>query len=313
MKTDIGSTTDELVAALVGTSTIVEDDRFGVNIDRWRQFATEAANTTVIVNLALELEVSDANRSAFEALIGHSIVERGPDGSLVIAARRPTYLPVADVVSEDGQTPPALIGFDIASESVRGQAANTARAEGTIVISEPVPTQTTGVQSFFVVKPLYRLGAELTNDAQRANASIGFVTTAITGQILIDAAQPLLPSGTRFSIQDGDTVVGSTDPAPVHGRTTTLTVAERDWTLVVDDGKDPNYSLAWLIGVATLLITGAVAVLLWTRIQAQRQHAAGRQSACPQRRPGPEARRGPHDGCRCRCRPHRGATTARRL
>ena len=69
-------------------------------------------------------------------------------------------------------------------------------------------------------------------------------------------------------------MVGSTDPAPKHGRTTTLTVAERDWTLVVDDGKNPNYVLAWLIGLATLLITGAVALVLWTRIQAQRRHAA---------------------------------------
>jgi serine phosphatase RsbU (regulator of sigma subunit)/CHASE1-domain containing sensor protein len=274
VKTDIASTTDELVAALVGTSTIVEDDSFGVGIERWRRFATEAANASVITSLALEINVSDAQRGAFESFIGGPILERGADGSLVPAAQRSSYLPVADVVAQDGQTPPALIGFDIASESVRGRAAITARDGGQVVISEPVRAQTTGLPSFFVVKPLYRLGATLDNPRQRAAASIGFVTTAVSGQSLIEAAMPLVPGATRFAIQDGVTVVGSTDPGPTHDRATTLTVARRDWTLLVDDGKDPNYSLAWLIGVGTLLITGAVAVLLWTRIQAQRQHAA---------------------------------------
>ena len=157
---------------------------------------------------------------------------------------------------------------------MRGQAAIRSRDENRIVISEPVAAQTSGLPSFFVVKPLYRLGALLDTKVQRAAASIGYVTTAVSGENLVAAAAPLLPSGTRFSIQDGDTVVGSTDPAPAAARTTVLTTAGRDWTLVVDDGKDPNYSLAWLIGLMTLLITGAVALVLWTRIQAQRRHAA---------------------------------------
>ena len=164
VKTDIGATTDELVAGLVGTSTIVQDESFGVSIDRWRLFATEAANTTVIVNLALEFKVSDADRSQFEALIGQ--LDRRAGARWESCHRRtPTDLPARGRRRFGGRCRrlPRLIGFDIASESVRGDAANTARDENTIVISEPVAAQSSGVPSFFVVKPLYRLGA-LLND-----------------------------------------------------------------------------------------------------------------------------------------------------
>jgi serine phosphatase RsbU (regulator of sigma subunit)/CHASE1-domain containing sensor protein len=273
VRTDVAATIDELLASLAGTAAIVDDDNFGVGIERWEEFAREVDDVSVINSLGLEIIVSDRNRAAFEALIGGPILEEGPDGELVPAAARPTYLPVRSIVPLTDQNR-SLIGFDIASDATRGRAAQAARDAGRVVISAPVTAQTTRLPSFFVVKPLYRLGALLDTREQRITATMGYVTTAVSGQSVIDAALPLLPGGTRFSIRDDDVLLGSTAIPPQAGRTSTISIAGRDWVLLVDDGSDPNHTLAWLLGIATLLLAATVAATLRTRIHAQRQHAA---------------------------------------
>jgi CHASE1-domain containing sensor protein len=273
VRTDLDSTVQQLLAALAGTSTVVEDDTWGVSRQRWEQFAAEATDASGVPRLALEVVVNDRSRAAFEAFIGRPILEADATGALVPARQRDSYLPVLSVQPDNDENR-ALIGFDVASEPVRANAAYSSRDTGEVVISEPVLGQTTKLPTFFVVKPLYRLGALLDTPGQRRAASLGYVSAGLSGADLIADVTPLLPSSTRFSVQDGDVVVGTTAKPPRSGNTTTVAAAGREWTVVVDDGKDPNYSLAWLIGAATLLITGAVAIVLWTRIQAQRQRAA---------------------------------------
>lgn len=275
VRTDVAASVHQVLASLAGTSAVVADENFQVNVDRWRRFASEAAERSVVDSLALEVKVPDSQRAAFEAFTGHPILERDPTtDELVPAATRDVYLPILSVAppNEDNQR---ILGFDIASEPVRAAAALVARDNDEVVISDPVTSQVTGTPSFFVIKPLYALNAPTDTPTQREAATLGFVSTGVRGDSLVNAVSSVLPRGTRFSIRDGDTVVGTTEPAPVDATTVQVEVAPgQSWEIVADDGKNANYSLAWLLGAATLLVTAAVAVVVWTRIDAQRKHAA---------------------------------------
>jgi serine phosphatase RsbU (regulator of sigma subunit)/CHASE1-domain containing sensor protein len=273
VKADVGATVNEVLASMTGSATIVADDEWEVDLDRWELFAMDAtAGSSADNQLSLVAVVTDDRRAEFEAAYG-TILELSPDGELVRAADRPGYLPVRDVASE-GAVSRRPIGFDIASEPSRAEAAVRARDSGTTQVSAPIVSLVTGTPTLLVVKPLYRLGATIDTEDQRKAASVGFVTTGVRGDALIDAALPRVPVGTRFSITDGETLIGSTSPGPGDAQATSLDAAGSTWTLTVDDGYEADYSLAWLIGVVTLLIAGALAVVAWTRIHAQRQHAA---------------------------------------
>jgi len=278
VRADVGATVNEVLASMTGSATIVADDEWDVDPDRWALFAMDAtARSNADNQLSLVAIVPDARRAEFEEDFG-PIVELSPTGELVRAPIRPTYFPVREVAA-DGGANRRPVGFDIASDPTRADAARRARDSGRTQVSAPVSSLVTGSPTLLVVKPLYRLGATLDTEDQRRAALVGFVTTGVRGDALVDAALPRVPVGTRFSITDGETLIGSTAPAPApaDSRTTTVDVESRSWTLTVDDGHDPGYALAWLIGIATVLVTAAVAALLWTRIRAQRQHAADAQ------------------------------------
>lgn len=273
VKADIDATVNEVLASMTGSGTIVDDDEWNADPDRWELFAREAtAESDADNQLSLVAIVTDDQRAAFEASIG-PIVELSPEGELVRAATRPSYLPVRAVASEGGASR-RPIGFDIASDPVRADAAVRARDSGVSQVSAPVVSLVTGSPTLLVVKPLYRLGATIDTTEQRKAASVGFVTTGVRGDSLVDTALRRVPPGTRFAMSDGDTFIGATAPAPTDADETSLDVEGRTWTLAVDDGYEADYSLAWLIGIATLLVAGALAVVAWTRIHAQRQHAA---------------------------------------
>jgi CHASE1-domain containing sensor protein len=271
VRRDLTATIDEMFAALAGGSAIADAGDDGFTLERWELFARDAVDASVMVSLALELPVSDDERAEFERTIGGPIREAGPDG-LRPSAERDSYLPVRSVVPLNDQTR-EVIGFDIASDAVRRDAAARARELGAAVISAPLNTQPSGQPAFFVNKPLYARTQPDTSQpaAPGPDEILGYMSTAVTGAMLVEDAAPLLPAGTRFTVRDGGVSVGSTDPAPRSGRTAMVAVADREWELLVDDGKRPNYSFAWLIGWATLLLIATVAIALRTRIDAQRQ------------------------------------------
>jgi CHASE1-domain containing sensor protein len=160
VKVDVSAAVNEQIVSLTGTSTIVADDSWDVDPDRWELFAREASGASRAENqLSLVTIVPDADRAAFESRVG-PIRELDPNGELVAAARRPSYLPIRAVAS-DRTTDRRALGFDLASEPTRARATERARNSGEIQISEPVVSLLTGNPTFFVVKPLYRLGATL--------------------------------------------------------------------------------------------------------------------------------------------------------
>jgi serine phosphatase RsbU (regulator of sigma subunit)/CHASE1-domain containing sensor protein len=275
VRTDVTATVDELLASLTGASTIVATDTWEVDPERWELFTLAArARSRAQNRYSYAIPVSDTARGAFEGQFG-PILEFDAQGELVQAAERASYLPIRGVAG-DSAAERRLIGFDLASEPIRSRATDRARNSGNVQFSEPVVSVVDGEPTFFVVTPLYRLGAALDTEGQRAAAWVGVVTTGVRGDAVVDATLRLVPPGTRFAIRDGDTLIGTTAIPPQEAEVTALDVAggSRTWTLAVDDGRAPNYSLPAIIALATLIITGALAVVAWTRIHAQRQHAA---------------------------------------
>lgn len=284
-RADVTATVDEAVAALAGAASILNEDGTDVDLDRWKQFAAEAVDRSIIESLGVEVEVSREQRPAFEAMVG-PILEPGPTG-LVPAGDREVYFPIRDVVPptvESGQ----LYGWDIAADPIRRAAMAEAVERGEIVISETVESQPTRRPAFFVVQPLFRMPpddrpveerrtpltpANLTIE-QRRDALVGFTTTGVVGETLTRTAAARLPPGTRFTLHDGDVELAATASRPENGATTEFTVAGRDWLLTADDGSGPNYTPAWVLAIATLLVTGSIALLLRARIQVQRLSAA---------------------------------------
>jgi serine phosphatase RsbU (regulator of sigma subunit)/CHASE1-domain containing sensor protein len=266
-RTDVTATVGELVAALAGASTIVDGSGADIALDRWTQFATAAVEVSILESLALEVAVADRDRAAFEAMVG-PILEPSPQG-LVNAGTRDRYLPVRDVVPVTDESS-RLFGFDIAADPTRRDATVDATAAGELVISAPLAAQPTGQPAFFVVKPLFRQDPAPLSPSEREAALVGFITTAVSGRSIIETAAGRLPADARFTLLDQDFEVGSTDPRPDGGEVTTFTVAGREWQLVVDDGRGPGYLPAWLLAVATLIVTASIALVLRARIQVQR-------------------------------------------
>ena len=78
-RADVTATVDEAVAALAGAASILNEDGTDVDLDRWKQFAAEAVDRSIIESLGVEVEVSREQRPAFEAMVG-PILEPGPTG-----------------------------------------------------------------------------------------------------------------------------------------------------------------------------------------------------------------------------------------
>jgi serine phosphatase RsbU (regulator of sigma subunit)/CHASE1-domain containing sensor protein len=269
IRADLTATVDELVAALVGASAIVNDDGT-IGNQRWVSFATAAVDASVLESLALEVAVSDSGRKAFEAEY-YPILEPGPEGGFVAAQRRGSYLPVRSVVpiTEESRQ---LQGFDIGADPLRLAATKEADARGSVVISAPLAARPTGQPAFFVVQPLFRPSSSNPRD-ESAEPAVGFITTAVSGQSVVDAALALLPDGTRFTIDDSGTRLGATEQSPRGGHTVSFSVAGREWQITGNDARGPSYGLAWLIGISTLILTVSIALVLRSRLQAQRQQA----------------------------------------
>ena len=158
------------LAGLSGANGIVLPDG-SVDLDAFRAYAGGVVAATSLEALAYEPVVTAAQRPAFEASSGHPIIDRGPNGPSP-APPRPLHYPVYGLVPVL-DTNRGLLGFDMAGDPVRGPAADRARDLGTVVFSEPTPSQPTGRLSFFLVRALYRPGVPLGTLASDGRPSSG--------------------------------------------------------------------------------------------------------------------------------------------
>jgi GAF domain-containing protein len=246
-------------AGLAGADGVVEPDGT-VDLEAFRAYATGVVAATALDALGYEPLVTEAERPAFEARLGVPMVER-PSAGAAPAAPRAVHYPVAEVVPMLDVNR-SVRGFDIASDPVRREAAERSRDRGTVVFSEPVPSQPTGRLSFFLVRPLYRPGLPVDTVAQRRAALVGFVSTAYVAQTLRDDLAAGLPRGTRFLVRDGDTVLATTGHEHDHVRVRTSDATGRRWTLEVSSPGGPSRAAAALIAAVTALLVAALGLVV---------------------------------------------------
>jgi hypothetical protein len=184
-----------------------------------------------------------------------------PSSGAGLAPPRPLHYPVLEVVPVTDANR-GVLGFDIASDPIRREAAEAARDRGTVVFSQPVPSQPSGRQSFFLVKALYRPGMPIDTVGQRRAALVGFVSTAYGADVLADDLADGRPRGTSFEVWDGRTRLADRGSSDRQGRTTTTSATGRRWTLTVASGGSPSRALALGSAGTTLALLAGLALFL---------------------------------------------------
>lgn len=252
----IEGSTSASASALAGAGGLVDDDGT-VELGGFRTYAREVVEVSPIDVVALVSVVPHADRAGFEGTTGGPIVDQR-DGRPVPASTRSLYYPVAAVEPIAGRA--RAIGFDLLGEPVLSPAAIRARDTGTTTLTAPVASAVDGEPSYVLVKPLYRPGAAPRSEADRRRAHAGFVATVNAGSQLAAALADRLPAGSRFSLRDGPDLLAGSSESPSGGFRRTVEAGDRQWTLVVEDGRGVDQTLplsaaafAGLLGVGMLL------------------------------------------------------------
>jgi hypothetical protein len=228
---------------LAGVDALAADG--GVTTTEFTAFATDVVRDGALQSLAWVVPVTDAERAAFEARTGRPIVERDPSGRFVVASRRPAYAVVVDVVPKTDLTR-ATLGFDIASDPVRADAATQAASGRRTVLSRPVRLAPSGRPGFFLIQPIF--GA--TDGTPRL---VGYVSTGLLAEHMITAAAQQLPPGARVGLSDGDQVLAA---ATGNSASTTVAINGRTWVVSAGTPPGPDPVLPLLLGSSTLLFAG---------------------------------------------------------
>jgi diguanylate cyclase (GGDEF)-like protein len=216
-------------------------------------------------------------RAAYEREQGFPIVERGADGKLVKAKRRPIYYPLTYAVSNAKSESGTAVGFDIGTDPARApymiEAAEDGRPTATGVI--PLLLGGTGIN---VYKAVYRDGAPTATVAERRDALIGFAAGSFLLKDLAAAAITTLPDDVVAQLDVANhTVIGPRgdldDPAQAK-----IQIADRTWLLVIHDPDRPDVSIPILFGAAGLAMAAVLGSLIWVWSREERMRKLQREA-----------------------------------
>ncbi|UTW13653.1 CHASE domain-containing protein [Marinobacterium rhizophilum] len=166
-----------------------------------------------IQGLGWNPRVSDVQRQDFESLIraegfpGFEITERGEEGAMVRAARRPDYV-VVTYLEPLGDNSKAL-GFDVASSADRREALNRARDTGLAVATAPVTLvqESSSQAGVLLFHPVYQGIAQTVEQRRRSLAGYA-VGVFRVGDIMDAVVRTSLSDGIGLSISDASAVPG---------------------------------------------------------------------------------------------------------
>jgi CHASE1-domain containing sensor protein len=267
-------TVDRELTGLAVSQALVEP---GGDVDpvRFQVFAAELLERTAVSSVAYEPVVMLAERADFEATHGIVISERGPDGALRPAPRRPVYHPVTYVA------PPAIasaIGFDVTSDDSR-RAAITEGVLGARPAATPVlELAPNGEPGVLIFMPLF--GPDGAADGDRE--LVGLVSVAYRVSDLLHEVSRHVERSIDYTIDDaaGNRVLGNVD-GEFTGQSTGVEVAGRPWLVTVglDAPSVPRTTmtalLAGLVLIGVVGYAGARALRQQSRLErAERRTAA---------------------------------------
>ena len=268
----------EALASLARFVEVVGD----VEAERFGHFATGILDEhPEIFALSFNPLVTDARRAAFEAEMSAGgapfrITERGPDGKLAKAARRPEYVTVAQIAPLDKNR--RALGFDINSEPSRRDAIRRARESRAAAATAPLVLvqDSRNHSGLLALTPAWRRDAD--GDVLHGEgALIGFAVAVIkVDQLVSRALAASLTSDLVLRLSDpqaGDEVLFESAPAdavapasePLHWQSK-LMMMDRSWRL--DVMPTPRYLashrpwVAWGVGVISVLLATLVQLLI---------------------------------------------------
>jgi diguanylate cyclase (GGDEF)-like protein len=221
--------------------------------------------------------VRPGERARYEREQGFPIIERGPSGRMVKAARRPIYYPLTYSASNEEHLAGTALGFDVATDPARSpyllRAVDDGRATATGVI--PLLLGGTGIN---VYKAIYRDGAPTATAAERQRALIGFAAGSFLLKDLAGSAITTLPNDVVAQLDVAHhTVVGPQgklgDPAQAR-----IQIADRTWLLVIHDPDRPDVSIPILFGAAGLAMAAVLGSLIWVWSREERMRKLQREA-----------------------------------
>ncbi len=247
-----------------------------LNASRFEDFTLSTLHDNPDISaLGFNLQVSDAERAAFEAdmagrlgMPGFRISERDDEGRLKPAARRNSYLVVTYIAPRQANLP--AIGFDIRSEAVRREAVDRGlELEGGFAVTSPIWLVQEKKVAVLALAPTHWPGDHQTTQ--------GFAVAIIkVGQLLELATRKELPPGLDVELTDPnatgetrhlDDTESQANRAPARSRWEgALVFGDREWMLTVladDTYMESNRPwVSWAVGVIGLLFATLLQTLI---------------------------------------------------
>lgn len=276
----VAATIGQVVAAVGGVPGLA-DQRGVVDEAAFAAFATGVSESSPIQVLAFVPVVPADERAGFEEAIGRPITVR-PGGAA--ADDRDTYLPVR-WIEPSGTEADVLVGVDVGADPARNATTAAAHERGGTVIGPTVSARPTGEPAVFVAHPVYRQGTPAdASAAERRPALVGFVTTALTGQRLLDVVAVQVDDPLGIRIEDVPAgpdapagILAETSRPPGDGVVIERTIGGRGWRVTVDDRQRAAAAPSrWILaGTAALTLT----LLVLARRAARHQRDVDRHVA----------------------------------
>ena len=255
----IDASADTVIAGLGGAAGMVDEDG-SVARSTFDAFRLDVAEVSSLDALAYVPLVPGEQRAEFELTTGRQIRDLvGKGEGLVPSPTRETYAPVKWLGPVDPLTS-ILIGIDVAASELSAAEAAQAVDERMTVVTDAMAIEDFNL--FFIIKPLYRPGAEVDTVEQRRAAHAGFVASAYSGADLIVGVTELDPE-LQVRLSDGEQVLAETETAPSDDALQReVEVGGRTWRLDVSDGRTVDHDLPLFLLGLTFVVSGALLALM---------------------------------------------------
>ncbi|MFL5834899.1 MAG: diguanylate cyclase domain-containing protein [Solirubrobacterales bacterium] len=209
--------------------------------------------------------VPAAKRERYEQSHRITILEQVAPLSFRASAPRRNYFPITYVVAED-EGSRAGIGYDLARDPARSPYMRLARDQGT-AISTPVIPLLIGGRGINVFKAVYRDRQPTETKAERRRALVGFAAGSFRIDDLAAAATEAVPGDVQVQLRVGGETAYGPGALADDAATVSLFIANRTWSLSVEDSGAPDLSLPIalaVLGISLAVLLGAL-ILNWGR------------------------------------------------
>ena len=219
---------------------------------------------------AYVLRVPASKRQVFERRHDAEIVEKIIPGRFRPADPQDVYFPVTYAVAD--QDTGQAVGYDLGQDGPRAHFLDRARDSG-VPTSTPVGPLLIGGTGIAVFRAVYRDGAPVKTVAERRRALAGFAAGSFQIDDLAGTASEAVSADVELQLlADGSVVYGSEGDLG-DGASVPVKIADRTWTLAVEDPDGPGLSLPAalaILGISLAALLGAL-IVTWNRRERMRE------------------------------------------